>query len=335
MIRLEKLSSQDFDIFKSWISSEEELVQFAGTIFTYPLDDEQLNKYINDPQRKAFKVILEETGEIIGNVELNLENEAPRLSRLIIGNKAYRGKKLGKEIILKLLELAFMHYHAEFVDVNVYDWNLSAMRCYESVGFEDTPDESYSHEMNFKIWTAINMSVSRERWLSTNHLYIHNGELKKIVDFSAVTDELRELVTHWEKKLGDLSTSTITKRKNAQDRSIKQIIGHMIDSASNNHQRMIRLQYHSSLTFPDYLQENDLWVDLQDYQNAEWDNLIQLWKAYNLHIIQIISSVKQSSLNNTWKNLKGKTNTLKQLIEIYPVHFRQHLEEIQELIDQA
>ena len=332
MIKLEKLSPKEFDIFKSWIKSEEELVQFAGTIFTYPLDNKQLEKYIHDPQRKAFKVITKETGEVIGNVELNLENQNPRLSRLIIGNKSYRGKKIGKQIIQKLLEMAFMHYKAEFVDVNVYDWNLSAMRCYESVGFEDTTDESYSHEMNFKIWTAINMSVTKEAWLKTNHLFIHEGEVKEIIVFSSITDEIRELVKLWENKFRQLSSSTITDNKNSQGRSIKQIIGHMIDSASNNHQRMIRLQYHTSLTFPDYLQENQLWVDLQDYQNADWENLIQLWKAYNLHIIQIISSVNQGSLNNTWKNLKNKESTLKELIEIYPVHFRLHIEEINQLI---
>lgn len=332
MIKLEKLSPKEFDIFKSWIASEEELVQFAGTFFTYPLDNEQLKKYINDPKRKVFKVIVKETNEVIGNVELNLENHNPRLSRLIIGNKDYRGKKFGKQIILKLLEMAFMHYKAKFVDVNVYDWNLSAMRCYESVGFEDTPDESYSHDMNFKVWTAINMSVTKKAWLQTNHLFIHEGKLKKIVDFSSVTLEIRDLVHLWENKLSHLSSTTITNNKNSQGRSIKQIIGHMIDSASNNHQRMIRLQYHTSLTFPDYSQENELWVDLQDYQNADWENLIQLWKAYNLHIIQIISSINQASLDNTWNNLKNKKSTLKELIEIYPVHFRIHIEEINELI---
>lgn len=333
MITLSKLTHRDFETFKSWITSEEELVQFAGTYFTYPLTDEQLHNYINDPQRKVFKVILKETDEVIGNIELNLENEIPRLSRLIIGNKNYRGKKIGKQIILKLLEIAFLNYATDLIDVYVYDWNLTAMKCYEKVGFEETPEESYSHEMNFKIWTAINMSITKKRWLKINHHYINHGHLKELVDFSSITDEIRDLVNIWELKLPLLSEETITKKRNQQNRSIKQIIGHMIDSASNNHQRMIRLQYHTSLTFPDYLQDNNLWVDLQDYQNSDWKNLIRLWKAYNLHIIQIITSVKQSSLDNTWKNLKNKTSTLRQLIEIYPVHFRSHLEEIQELIN--
>lgn len=181
MIILSKLTPEDFETFKSWIGSEKELVQFAGTLFSYPLNDKQLHNYINNPQRKAFKVILKETHEMIGNVELNLENKTPRLSRLIIGNKHYRGKKIGKQIILKLLEMAFINYNTECVDVNVYDWNITAMKSYESVGFEETPEKSYSHEMNFKMWTAINMNITQERWLRINHLYIDDGQLKGLM----------------------------------------------------------------------------------------------------------------------------------------------------------
>ena len=45
-----------------------------------------------------------------------------------------------------------------------------------------------------------------------------------------------------------------------------------------NHKRMIRLQYHNQLDFPDYQQNNDLWFALLEYQNADWITIIQLWK---------------------------------------------------------
>lgn len=332
MVKLSKLTPNEFEIFKSWIDSEEELVQFAGNYFTYPLTDEQLDKYINDPDRKVFKVIFKETGEVIGNVELNLENEDPRLSRLILGDKKYRGKGIGKSIILHLLELAFIKYNSKLVDVNVYDWNLTALNCYESVGFEITPEESYSHEMNFKVWTAINMHVTKERWLETNNLYFHEGKLYEYVDFSLVTEEIQEFINTWEPKLSRLRVSTYTDIKNAQNRSIKQIIGHLIDSAANNHQRMVRLQYNDNLTFPDYQQDNDLWISIQDYQNANWDNMLQLWKAYNQHIIQLINNVSQRKLNNRWQNFEGKTVTLGYMIEKYPEHLLLHINEIKEMI---
>ncbi|PKP07978.1 MAG: hypothetical protein CVU09_17940 [Bacteroidetes bacterium HGW-Bacteroidetes-4] len=138
----------------------------------------------------------------------------------------------------------------------------------------------------------------------------------------------------WETELMQLSHDTITNRRNRQNRSIKQILGHLIDSVANNHQRMVRLQYNRELVFPDYQQDNDLWIALQDYQNADWHSLIQLWKHYNLHIIQVIKSVDSSTLDNYWKNFEGTSVTLRQMIEDYPVHLELHLNEIRELINQ-
>ena len=111
-------------------------------------------------------------------------------------------------------------------------------------------------------------------------------------NFSYITDGIAKVIETEERLLNDLSVEVVTQRINKQNRTIKQILGHLIDSASNNHQRMVRLQYSKDLLFfPDYRQDNDLWIALQDYQNADWANLIQLWKFYNLHIIQVIHSV--------------------------------------------
>lgn len=111
------------------------------------------------------------------------------------------------------------------------------------------------------------------------------------------------------------------------------ILGHLVDSASNNHQRMVRLQYHADLAFPDYQQDNDLWIALQDYQHADWTNLVQLWKFYNLHIIQLIRSVDQSKLMNCWTNFEGNRITLQEMIKGYPPHLDLHLREIAELAE--
>ena len=79
-----------------------------------------------------------------------------------------------------------------------------------------------------------------------------------------------------------LSEEQVSNRRNHQQRTVKMLVGHLIDSASNNHQRLVRLQYaprcgHSMpdtemgmLVFPDYTQDNDLWLQLQDYQHEDW-----------------------------------------------------------------
>jgi hypothetical protein len=153
------------------------------------------------------------------------------------------------------------------------------------------------------------------------------------MDFSNVTNGILRYITAWEQKLIELPVETITQNRNKQNRTIKQILGHLIDSAANNHQRMVRLQYNDKLTFPDYQQDNDLWIVLQDYQNADWNTIIQLWKYYNLHMIQVIKSVDQSKLNNSWLSFENITVTLQQMIEGYLGHIDLHLGEIQELID--
>ena len=153
------------------------------------------------------------------------------------------------------------------------------------------------------------------------------------MDFSNVTNGILRYITAWEQKLIELPIETITQNRNKQNRTIKQILGHLIDSAANNHQRMVRLQYNDKLTFPDYQQDNDLWIVLQDYQNADWNTIIQLWKYYNLHMIQVIKSVDQSKLKNSWQSFEDITVTLQQMIEGYLGHIDLHLNEIQELID--
>jgi len=153
------------------------------------------------------------------------------------------------------------------------------------------------------------------------------------MDFSNVTNGILRCIDTWEQKLIDLPVDTITKKRNKQNRTIKQILGHLIDSAANNHQRMVRLQYNDKLDFPDYQQDNDLWIALQDYQNADWNITIQLWKYYNLHMIQVIKSVDHTKLENSWQSFENITVTLHQMIDGYLEHIELHLNEIQELIE--
>ncbi len=149
------------------------------------------------------------------------------------------------------------------------------------------------------------------------------------INFSA--DGIARVIETEEQFLTSLSDEVITKRQNKQNRTVKQILGHLVDSASNNHQRMVRLQYNTELVFPDYRQNNDLWIALQDYQHADWQNLVQLWKFYNLHIIQVIKSVDETKLGNYWKDYEGTKVTLREMIEGYLSHLHLHIDEIHEL----
>lgn len=71
--------------------------------------------------------------------------------------------------------------------------------------------------------------------------------------------------------------------------SPKEVIGHLIDSASNNHQRFVRAQFTEELTFPGYEQAG--WVDVQRYRDAPWDELVTLWQTFNLHLGRFIEAM--------------------------------------------
>lgn len=75
--------------------------------------------------------------------------------------------------------------------------------------------------------------------------------------------------------------------------SPKEIIGHLIDSASNNHQRFVRAQFSDDLVFAGYEQEG--WVRAQNYQGEDWAELVQLWKLYNQHILHLMGLIPEET----------------------------------------
>ena len=119
--------------------------------------------------------------------------------------------------------------------------------------------------------------------------------------------------------------------------SAKQIIGHLIDSASNNHQRFIRAQFKDDLLFSGYQQEK--WVEVQRYQHAEWSDLVEFWSRYNLHLADAIDYIPEEVLNKprvehsldkiAWKTIpKDQPATLKYFIEDYIGHLKHHLRQV-------
>ena len=155
-------------------------------------------------------------------------------------------------------------------------------------------------------------------------------------EFESNNQELLSLIEKWEKKFIDLPEDIITERRNSQNRNIKQIVGHMIDSASNNTHRIIHLQYQESpLQFPNYATHgnNDRWIAIQNYEEEKWSDMIQLWKYTNLHIIHVIRNVNSSKLENLWQADTGKFISLHDGIADYLPHFKLHISEIEELIN--
>ncbi len=122
--------------------------------------------------------------------------------------------------------------------------------------------------------------------------------------------------------------------------SIKQIMGHLIDSAANNHQRFVRSQFTDDLVFQGYEQEK--WVDAQKYNDESWPDMVQLWHFYNLHLLHVISAIPQATLTRARirHNLdeialhpvdKNNTTTLDYFVRDYLIHMKHHLDQINRL----
>jgi len=155
-------------------------------------------------------------------------------------------------------------------------------------------------------------------------------------EFESIIQELLNLIKEWEPKLSALANDVITERRNSQNRTIKQIVGHMVDSASNNTHRIIHLQYQKSpLIFPDYanLGNNDRWIAIQNYQEEEWNNLVQLWKYTNIHFGHVIRNINNEKLENEWISALEEKISLKAMVVDFLRHFKLHCDEIKELIN--
>ena len=153
---------------------------------------------------------------------------------------------------------------------------------------------------------------------------------------SVITTEILSLIKDWEPKLASLPIRTIIELRNSQDRSIKQILGHLINSTSNNTHRVVHLQYQPSpFSFPNYATfgNNDRWIAIQNYQNEDWQSMIQLWKYSILHFCHVIKYIDGDKLENEWIAGPEKNITLSMMIVDFPRHLKLHLNEIDELIN--
>jgi DinB superfamily len=119
--------------------------------------------------------------------------------------------------------------------------------------------------------------------------------------------------------------------------SPREIVGHLIDSASNNHQRFVRAQFQDALTFAGY--DQDAWVAHQRYQDAPWPELVALWASFNRHLARVMASVPDGARRKPFArhNLHelafrplpaNEPATLDYFMQDYVEHLKHHLRQI-------
>jgi len=108
--------------------------------------------------------------------------------------------------------------------------------------------------------------------------------------------------------------------------SKKQILGHLIDSAGNNHQRFVRAQFVPHLEFPPY--EQDAWVAAQAYAAEPWPDLVNLWLLLNRHLLHIMGHTPADALAHTCSVGSAAPLALAAVMEGYVQHLEHHLQQI-------
>jgi len=142
---------------------------------------------------------------------------------------------------------------------------------------------------------------------------------------AALASELDDVVAASRPGLLAITEEAAGRRPAAGKWSKKEILGHLIDSASNNHQRFVRLQHEDGLVFPSYQQTD--WVRVQQCGGRPWRDLVELWLAYNAHLAHIMRHADAQAAGHVWKAPAGDVN-LQFIMQDYLVHLRHHLEQL-------
>ena len=135
MIKLEPFTQADFDRLISWVNNAELLMQIAGPNFSFPLTADQLQKYLDDKNSYAFNVIDVSNDNVIGHAEVCFSGkDVVKLDKVLIGEKSNRDKGIGLQVINELVKFSFEKIGMKEVELNVYDWNIAGIKCYEKPG---------------------------------------------------------------------------------------------------------------------------------------------------------------------------------------------------------
>lgn len=108
--------------------------------------------------------------------------------------------------------------------------------------------------------------------------------------------------------------------------SNKQELGHLVDSACNNHQRIVRAQLETEPFLPGY--DGDHWVALHDYQDMEWNEIIGRWSMMNQQLVRAARAISLQAAERKLTVGGGEPMTLEFLVEDYVHHLLHHLQHI-------
>ena len=134
------------------------------------------------------------------------------------------------------------------------------------------------------------------------------------------------MAASFSKELLVAGSDVAARRPAAGSWSPKEVLGHLIDSAANNHQRFVRASQAGALEFPPYVQ--DFWVEFQRHDARDWTEIVGFWHAYNRHLAHVMRQIPAHRFQAICKIGDATPVTLEFLVRDYVVHLKHHLGQI-------
>ncbi len=164
MIILETFEKRDIPELLDWMkdSDAEFLIQFAGPKYRFPLDEKQLLDTLDDQSILVFKAIEETTGTAIGHCQLmkiDLPNKRASIARVLI-KPDNRGLGYGYAMLKELINYAKSVLKLKQLNLRVFDFNQSAIKCYLKLGFVESKRENVVFQEINKTWDCITMDYN-------------------------------------------------------------------------------------------------------------------------------------------------------------------------------
>ena len=176
MIKLESFGPNDFQQLMDWIDTQELLIKWSGSLFTFPLTTESLNWYIkktnvpNESDAFVYKAVDTETGEVVGHISLgglSWKNRSSRISRVLVGNTVQQ-KGFCQQMTKAVLKIGFEELGLHRIALGVYENNKSAINCYLKSGFNI---EGVSRDIlwyNNEFLSMVEMGILEDEWRALN-----------------------------------------------------------------------------------------------------------------------------------------------------------------------
>jgi RimJ/RimL family protein N-acetyltransferase len=175
MIQLQPFGPGDFKQLIDWIDTEELLIKWSGSLFSFPLTIKNMEWYLSDTnvpgQSDAFvfKAVETDTGEVVGHISLgglSWKNRSSRISRVLVSPHVQQ-KGICQQMTKAVLKIGFEELGLHRIGLGVYEDNKAALNCYLKSG------------MNIE-------GVSRD-------ILLFNGQFLSMVEMAILEDEWRAL----------------------------------------------------------------------------------------------------------------------------------------------